>query len=434
MQETPRIMTHKPNTTDALRAEFAPIFKQIAAHTRTHEVERSHPFEEIGWLKEARFGAVRLTESDGGRGASIEQLFLLLVDLGAADSNFPQIWRNHIAFVEGNRVGAASQRWREELAAGKFFGGAWSETGGDSLLDLKTTLTPTEDGYRLNGKKYYSTGSLFSDWVSVLAQSGPETVSVAIVPSDAPGVKLVDDWTGIGQRLSASGTSEFTDVAIQAANVVPFTGRVPYLQAVLQLVHLANLAGIARAAHNDVIAQLRTRKRPHLSSLSKVPLEDPQHHEVVGRVGALAASAQASGLWAARQLDLAADAYYANAATEEVLSLSQRATVAVFEAQITVTEAVLEASTILYDALGSSALQESTLLDRHWRNARTLTSHNPRVAKVRILGDYYLNGTDPVAAILGREQAPHGAASATKANTAPETQVTPHTIPVASVS
>jgi len=55
-------------------------------------------------------------------------------------------------------------------------------------------------------------------------------------------------------------------------------------------------------------------------------------------------------------------------------------------------------------ALGASGVSEDLLLDRHWRNARTLASHNPRVYKARILGDWLINGTDPLPnlAKLGR--------------------------------
>ena len=49
-------------------------------------------------------------------------------------------------------------------------------------------------------------------------------------------------------------------------------------------------------------------------------------------------------------------------------------------------------------------MSEERGLDRHWRNARTLASHNPRVYKARILGDWLINGKDPVSNLvaLGR--------------------------------
>jgi alkylation response protein AidB-like acyl-CoA dehydrogenase len=73
----------------------------------------------------------------------------------------------------------------------------------------------------------------------------------------------------------------------------------------------------------------------------------------------------------------------------------REAAVATYEAQVVAADAALAAATELYDALGSSAVERRTQLDRHWRNARTLTSHNPRGYKARLVGDWYVNGTDP---------------------------------------
>lgn len=389
-------MTNKPATTDDLRATFCPLFEQIGASARARELARRLPYEEVRLLKEAGFGALRLTEADGGRGVTLEQFFQLLVELGAADSNLPQIWRNHIAFVEDHRSGEASERWRREIADGKLFGGAWSERPGENG-EGKTTVTPVEGGYRLNGKKSYSTGSIYADWVHVTAKIGmEEEQQMALVRADAAGVRLIDDWTGVGQRTSGSGTSEFSEVWLPDTHLYPFKARVPYQQVVYQLVHLATLAGIARAAHNDVVTTLRSRNAASRGGPQRVPREDPLYQEVIGRVGALASSAEASVLWAARRVDPAANARRDGASVDEVTALARLAAVAVYEAQLTVTDAALKASTILFDALGGSALDESTVLDRHWRNARTISSHNPRVYKARMLGDWHLNGADPL--------------------------------------
>lgn len=388
-----------------LREEYAPLFERVAAAAPRHERGGTAPHEEVRLLKKAGFGALRVPTADGGRGATIEEYFGLLLDLGAADSNLPQIWRNHVAFVEDKRLGEGNKRWREEIVAGKLFGGAWSEAGGDSLLDLSTTLLPRGDGYVLSGRKYYSTGSIFSDWVSVLAKAGPEEFRLALVESDAAGVRLEEDWNGIGQRQTGSGSALFDKVIVGAEQVYPFTERARYQEAVYQLVHLATLGGVARAAHRDLVDHLRRRRRAYPHGLTPVPRDDPQYHEVVGRVGALASSIEASVLWAARQLDVAAAALESGTDAEHAEELLRRATIAVYEAQLTTTDAALEAATIVYDALGSSALDRSTLLDRHWRNARTLASHNPRVYKARIVGAWHVNGADPIAALWRRPAA-----------------------------
>ena len=56
---------------------------------------------------------------------------------------------------------------------------------------------------------------------------------------------------------------------------------------------------------------------------------------------------------------------------------------------------VLRAASDLFNALGASAAKESLALDRHWRNARTVATHNPLIYKEKIIGDWAINGTEP---------------------------------------
>jgi alkylation response protein AidB-like acyl-CoA dehydrogenase len=158
-------------------------------------------------------------------------------------------------------------------------------------------------------------------------------------------------------------------------------------------VHVATLAGIARAAHRDAVTHLRQRAQAYGHGLSEVPREDAQLKAVVGRVGALAASAEASVARAARHLDIATSLAIGGQDEAAATAAAHEAAVAVYEAQLTTTDEALAAATVLVDALGSSALDLSLALDRHWRNARAITSHNPRVYKERLVGAWHLNGT-----------------------------------------
>jgi alkylation response protein AidB-like acyl-CoA dehydrogenase len=385
------------NRTAVLNERFVPLFEQIREAAGRHERERSLPYEEVRLLADAGFGAVRLPLAEGGGGATLAEFFALLVELAAADSNQPQIWRNHIAFVEDRlqpTVEEQNRHWRTLLAEGAVVGGAWSERGNKSFRESSTHVTQGPDGARLTGVKYYSTGSIYADWISVAAKRDEDDL-IVMVDARAPGVQLSDDWTGFGQRTTGSGTASFTDVAVDELSVYPFLERAPYQEAVYQLVLLATLAGIGRAAHRDLVQSLQHRQRAYPHGLGDVPREDAQLQTVVGRVSALASSAEASVVRAATQLDVAAAAALAEVGEQERTQEVNRAAIAVYEAQLTITSDVLEATTLLFDGLGSSAVDESAQLDRHWRNARTVTSHNPRIYKERIVGDWYLNGTAP---------------------------------------
>jgi alkylation response protein AidB-like acyl-CoA dehydrogenase len=248
----------------------------------------------------------------------------------------------------------------------------------------------------VNGVKYYSTGSNFADWISVAAKGLDDEYLIVIVDGGAPGVEVLDDWSGFGQRTTGSGTARFTDVALDEIGIFAFSERAPYQEAVYQLVHLATLAGIGRAAHRDVVGALQRRERAFGRGPDDVPSRDTHLQAVVGQVSALASAAEASVSRAASYLDVGAALAIAGEAEEEqVTAAAYQAAIAVYEAQISVTSDVLAATTLLFDALGASALDVSEQLDRHWRNARTICSHNPRVHKERIVGDWYLNGTPP---------------------------------------
>ena len=78
---------------EQLAARFRPIFARIAEGAVERERNRVLPFEQIKWLKEAGFGAVRIPVEHGGAGASLPQLVQLLIELAEADSNLPQALR-----------------------------------------------------------------------------------------------------------------------------------------------------------------------------------------------------------------------------------------------------------------------------------------------------------------------------------------------------
>jgi len=377
----------------SLSDRFAPLFASIADRALDREEQRQLPFDEVRELKAAGFGALRLPVEQGGSGASIPELFSLLIELGGADSNQPQIWRNHVAFVEDRllETSPASQRWIGEVAAGAFIGGAWSETGNGGVVG--TRLARDADGAWLTGTKYYSTGTIYADWISVFALGPDEEDLILVVDATALEVEIEDDWNGIGQRLTGSGTTRFNRVPIAEHSIYPFTQRALYQESLYQLVLLASLAGVGRAARRELVQHVRGRLKNYPHGLAVEPRHDAQLQDVVGRVSALVSSAEATVLRAAGFIQTAFEAARDG---RDQTPAAIAAAVATYEAQVTVTEGILSATTLIYDALGSSALATPTYLDRHWRNARTISSHNPRVYKSRIVGDYYLNDASPL--------------------------------------
>ena len=377
-----------------LAAKYRPIFERIAAGAAEREANRELLHRQIGELAAAGFGAVRVPREFGGGGASAPQFFRLLVELAAAESNIAQALRSHVAFVEG-RLYANDAGWLRRVGEGSILGNAWTETGPVAVGGVGTTIERVGEDFRINGTKYYTTGSLYADWIQTGARTADGQDIIALVKSDAAGVRIEDDWDGFGQRLTASGTTVFDNVLVPASDVLVETDQAPYTTGVYQLIHVATLAGITRRVVRDAAALVRGRSRVFSHGNGVPPREDIQVQQIVGELSAKAFTAEAAVERVANLLQEATELRAAGAvpaALEEAVHLVEFGS---SQAQIVVTDLAQRASTSLFDALGASAAKTELQLDRHWRNARVISSHNPVVYKSRIVGDWEINGTVP---------------------------------------
>ncbi|BAQ74500.1 acyl-CoA dehydrogenase family protein [Pseudomonas sp. Os17] len=383
---------------EPLAERFRPIFQRIAAGAVEREHSRTLPYEPIQWLKEAGFGALRVPVEYGGGGASLPQLFQLLIELAEADANVPQALRGHFAFAEDRLnapPGPGRDLWFKRFVEGDIVGCAWTEIGAVEIGQVITKVTPDGEKWRLNGEKFYSTGSIFSDWIDVYAQRSDTGGDViAAVRTRQPGIQQSDDWDGFGQRTTGSGTSRFNDAEVEAENIIDFATRFKYQTAFYQLVLLATLAGIGRAALRDVAHEVRVRKRIYSHGNAPQVSADAQVQQVVGEIAALVYAAEAAAVRAAAP---AQQAYLARFAGDEVKERAANvaAEIESATAQVVVTELIQRATSELFNALGASDIRQGKALDRHWRNARTVSSHNPVIYKARIVGDWQINGTEP---------------------------------------
>lgn len=375
---------------------FRPLFARIAETAADRDRQRRLPFEEVRWLRAAGISTLRLPEELGGSGLTLDELFELLVELGEADPNFPQLLRAHIMFTETvlhQRDSPQRERWLELLASGALVGNAISETGSAAVGRVSTRLTERDGRLLLNGTKYYTTGSLYADWIQVSAErEDGESVRV-LVPADAPGVAQRDDWDGFGQLTTSSGTIEFTDVAVDPADVAAGESGRTLRPAVAQLVLLSCLVGISRNAAADVTRFVRERRRSYSHASAALPQDDPLVQQLVGGLHATNFAVEATLRAAVTPLRRALSALRAGEVTDEDLD---RAELAVSKAHVVIAEQVLDTITRSFDVGGASIVGRALALDRHWRNARTLAVHNPVLYKARGIGDHAINGTAPI--------------------------------------
>jgi len=373
-----------------LESRFAPVFDRIAAGTVDRERNRVLPLEEIGLLKEAGFGALRVPVELGGLGATLRQTFDLLIGLAAADSNLPQALRVHFYLVEELRLNtnaAVKERWLRAIAKGALIGGAVTELGVGAVDRYRTAVTTGQAGLELNGTKYYTTGALYADHLIVAADQDGKRISV-IVDAAEPGVSVRDDWDGFGQRLTASGTAEFKHVKVTEDRILGpgygTEGRM-FGTAHVQLILLATLAGIAERAAVDTADWIKARTRTFSHAVADLPRNDPLVQQVLGKLFAASFGARAAVLAAVDELASTLDGRH------EEPSQLDASELAAAQAQAVVIDLVLNATTELFEVGGASLTSERLAIDRHWRNARTIASHNPAIFKLRAIGAHELN-------------------------------------------
>jgi alkylation response protein AidB-like acyl-CoA dehydrogenase len=382
---------------------------RIADGALQRERDAAAPHEQVGWLREAGIGRLRIPAGEGGGGASLPELLDVVIDLAAADPNVAHILRAHFGFVEqqlNNPDEQARSRWLALVNANHIFGPATSEQNGQpvgrqaGLVNLDTRLSPDPDGgdgFRLNGVKFYSTGSLFASWITVQAHHEDGSLVAATIPVDRPGVTREDDWDGFGQRLTGTGTTRLTDVIVYPEEVQPYSARggasaAHYYGSFYQLYLQAITAGILRAVESDAAELARSRSRNFTHASHSRPAEDPQVLQVVGEIAADAFAARAIVLTAAEALQKAADRTTGGTVDADTAHAAQ---LAAAKAKVAVDRFSYAAAARLLDVGGASATQSALGLDRHWRNIRTLSTHNPTFLKATAVGGFAVNGTPP---------------------------------------
>lgn len=175
------------------------------------------PFFAFDSIRQAGIGTIRIPRRLGGPGGSIADVIQAIATLASGEPNVAHSLRSHFNFTETLFLGPDTperERTVKRLLEGAQFGGAHTETGTQRPGDITTTLTRSGDGYRLNGRKYYATGTAFCDYVTTSARLESGEIIRVTLPVDRQGIDIRDDWDGMGQRLTASGSIVFTDVTL----------------------------------------------------------------------------------------------------------------------------------------------------------------------------------------------------------------------------
>jgi SfnB family sulfur acquisition oxidoreductase len=381
-----------PEPTDTLAA-VGFLLDQIAEGAAERDRERRLPCAEIDALSAAGAFAVTVPVAHGGPGGGAAAAFEVTRLLATADPSIAQIPQSHFTYVRLVEL-AGSRALADEIFGAVLRGGrvanAQSERGGRTITDISTTVR-TEDGTAVvDGEKFYCTGSLTADWLAVLARDADGVDHIGFVRADAPGVTLVDDWTGMGQRTTASGTITFEDVRLPLTHLAPRAGAVsgPYgYGALAQGLHAAIDVGIARGALTEAAAFVRSSSRPWFEAGVERAEDDPLLVQRFGELEVEVRAAESALTVAGTAVDVVDRLRTDESAAEASLQVAT--------AKVLADRAALAVTNALFELGGTRASDDRLNLHRHWRNARTHTLHDPIRWKLQHLGRWAVRGERP---------------------------------------
>jgi SfnB family sulfur acquisition oxidoreductase len=369
------------------------VAERLAAGAADRDRDRILPHREIEIFSHSGLWAITVPKEFGGAGVSHVTLAEVVKIISEADPSLGQMPQNHFCLVDAIRLeGAPEQKafFFAQVLKGKRFGNAFSEAGGKHVLDIQTRIVRDGSGFVLNGTKSYSTGALFAHWVPVWALDEEGKGLLAFVGRGAAGLTIIDDWSGFGQRTTASGTVIAENVRVTPFQVI-YSHRSfdrPTLAGPLaQIIQVAVDAGIARAAIKDAIKFVNLHSRPWADSNLEKAAQDPFTIAQIGDLQIRLHAAEALTERAAQAIDDAVPA-----PDEDNVAF---ASVAVAEAKVLTTEIAILATNKLHELGGTKSTLGRFNLDRHWRNARTHTLHDPVRWKYFVVGNYVLNGVKP---------------------------------------
>ena len=378
-------------------AEAVRIAHDLAADFATGAAERDRerrlPVAELDRFSESGLWGITVPKAYGGAGVGFATLGTVIALISAADPSIGQIPQNHFAALDVIRVtGSEAQKrlWFGRALEGYRLGNAFSEKTSRHVGAFETTLRPQGDGFVVDGDKFYATGALFAHFIHIGAVDAEDRVHLAIVPRDAPGLTITDSWTGFGQRTTASGDVALRGVLVAPEAVIPAWkgGAQPSSNgAVSQFIQAAVDLGIARGAFDETIRFVQTRSRPWIDSGQARAAEDVLTIRAVGSLTVALRAAEALLDRAGWAIDGILDDPTEAAVAE--------AAVAVAEAKVLTTEVALSAANTLHELAGTRSVLAADNLDRHWRNARTHTLHDPVRWKSFHVGNHVLNGIVP---------------------------------------
>lgn len=351
------------------------------------------PVGEIDTYSQSGLWGISVPKEYGGPGVSYATLAEVVKIIAAADSSIAQITQNHFVLVAHVGLDGSEEQKRyffDLVLKGYRFGNAFSELHSRNVAAFETRVKDIgNDLVEVNGQKFYTTGALLAHIVPIVAVGEDGLGYIVFADRDAPGLSVINDWSSFGQRTTASGSVKIEGVRVPKSRVVPIKAFDTPTAAgpISQIIQAAIDAGIAEGTLTDTVDFIRSKSRPWIDSGKERAAEDPFTIAAIGHLEIRQHAAEALLERAGRLIDIA----LARPGEETVAA----ATIATAEAKVLTTEISIEAANRLFELAGTRATLAVHNLDRHWRNARAHTLHDPVRWKYFHIGNYYLNAVNP---------------------------------------
>ena len=365
------------------------LAQALAATAVERDRQGGHAARERELIRQSGLLRLSVPTAHGGAGASWSTVLGAVRRLAQADSALAHVFGFHHLQVAGVLLYGTPEQHayflEPTVARNLFWGNALNP------LDRRVVARAELDGYRIDGVKSFSSGSVGSDLLTFSAWHKPSgTALIAALPTRVEGITVNPDWDAFGQRQTDSGTVRFDHVRLEPVQVLQAPGATPTARATLrsqvaQLIMTNLYLGIAQGAYQDARGYVRDAARPWFASGVERHADDPYVQERFGEFWLSLQAARALADQAAQALDEAL-------ARGPSVTAEERGRVAVAGAQAKVLahRAALSVGAELFDVTGASSTHNRHGLDRHWRNARVHTLHDPVAYKIRDLGRYAL--------------------------------------------
>ncbi|MFT4010322.1 MAG: acyl-CoA dehydrogenase family protein [Nocardioidaceae bacterium] len=367
--------------------DLSAVVEEVRAGAAERDRTRSYAFAAIRNLRDLGFFAITVPTEYGGLGLGPDVAVRAVLELAAADGSLGQIPQNHFMTLEQIRLTTTGEQrayWLETVGRGSFFGNATAEPGELHPGERATTLTRHGERLRLDGRKVYSTGALLADHIAVSVKDDTGRPTSVLVSLSHPGVTVHDDWQGLGQRTTASGTSVFEGVLVDTLAVLPAIDdpvAAYRISALGQLLHAAIDAGLAEGAFAEAT------RLAHVSHGGRGSGAKRFEDDTLGV--ALFGELSVSVLAARRLVEATATrlgSLTERSTLEEVLDVFYE----VAAAKLTSTRAALSVTSGLFDVGGAASTRPDLGHDRYWRDARTHTLHDAARWKPHSIGRWLL--------------------------------------------